>query len=240
MKIIRYKNITLLTLVVFFSGFSMSAQKAGMSEVCYKDTITLEQVSFDSQTYNQLKADKNFDYYHTQPQGLHLGDTLREVIFRWLRKYFDPDISQGQVDAVLWILAAIFVILIIVVIYFFKPSLFYINKKKKTSFSVEDEDIHELNFDKLIKESLDSEAYSDAIRWTYLHSLKLMQDRGYISWEPNKTVNEYVYEMKRLDLKPEFTILSREFLYFRYGNFDASKESYIRFSSLNDQLVKYL
>ena len=104
-------------------------------------------------------------------------------------------------------------------------------------FQVEDEDIYALNFEKLIKESLDSGRFSDAIRWTYLLTLKELHERQLISWDPFKTVIEYTNELKRTDLKQDFKNLSQQFLYYRYGNFDATHDTYSAFSVLSNSIT---
>ena len=237
MKIKNY----IIVIILSIYGLSVSAQEADMLDpVIPKETKLIEPIIFDAETYNEFKQDKNFDYYQSRPEGASFFDVVMEAFFKWLVKNVNPNITSKQVKVTLWVVTGIVVLLILLILYFYRPSLFYINKKKKIEFQVEDEDIHALDFDKLIKESLDSGCYSDAIRWTYLLTLKELHERELISWDSFKTVIEYTHELKRTDLKSEFKVLSQQFLYYRYGNFEASKDTFSNFSALSNAITKRL
>ena len=236
MKIITY----ILVFVVSFYGLSVSAQEADTLNLIPKETKLLDPIGFDQKTYKQFKNDKAYDYYQIKPEGRSFFDTMAEAFFIWLRKNVNPNITFKQVKITLWIITGIVVIIILFLIYYYRPSLFYINRKKKIDFLVEDEDIHTLDFDELIKEALNSGRFSDAIRWIYLLTLKELHERQHISWDPFKTVIEYTYELKRTDLKPDFKNLSLQFLYYRYGNFDATQDTCSTFSALSNSIIRRL
>ncbi|MCL2651842.1 MAG: hypothetical protein FWD60_12590 [Candidatus Azobacteroides sp.] len=232
MKIITY----IFFVIVSIFTLSVSAQNVDTLKLITKENKSIEPVGFNAKTYKQFKQDKSYDYYHIKSEGLSIWDKIAE----WLTKNINPDITSKQVKITLWIITGIVLLILLTILYVYRPSLFYVNKKKKINFDVEEDDIHSLDFNQLIKESLDSNRYSDAVRWTYLFTLKMLHERNYVSWEPTKTVNEYVYEMKRQDLKPEFKELSRQFLYYRYGNFEVSQETFEHFSSLSNEINKRL
>ncbi len=236
MKIIYY----IFVIIIGTYGLSVSAQEADTLNYIPKETKLIKPISFDAKTYDQFKEDKNYDYYQSKPEGRSFFDTLAQAFFKWLISNVNPNIKLKHVKVTLWIITAIVAIILLLIIYHYRPSLFYINRKKKIDFRVEDEDIHELDFDKLIKESLDSGRFSDAIRWTYLLTLKALNERELISWDPFKTVIEYTYELKRTDLKLDFKNLSQQFLYYRYGNFDATRDTYSVFSTLSNSITKRL
>ena len=206
-----------------------------------KETLAVQPISYNEQTFHQLKEDKSFDYTRNRAEdGYSIWEKFIAKIKEFLRKYFFSNITEKQVKTALWIVVSIVVIIMTLLFIFFKPSLFFRNKNKKISFVVEEEDIHELDFDDLIKKALQSEKYTEAIRWKYLRLLKVMHSNGLISWDSHKTVNEYVSEMKRSEIKSEFKNVSRQFLYYRYGNFEASQEDWIDFSSLIQQIIKQI
>ncbi|MDR0231829.1 MAG: hypothetical protein LBI82_06890 [Dysgonamonadaceae bacterium] len=235
MKIATY----ILVFVVSFYGLSVSAQEADTLNHIPKETKRVEPIGFDQKTYDQFKNDKAYDYYQGKPESSFF-DAIYKFFHDWLRKNFNPNVTLKQVKITLWVIAGIVVIIILLIIYFYKPSLFYINRKKKIGFEVEDEDIHALDFDKLIEESLDSGRFSDAIRWTYLLTLKELHTKELISWDAFKTVIEYTYELKQPNLKQDFKNLSQQFLYYRYGNFDATHDAYSAFSALSNSIIKRL
>ena len=236
MKIITH----ILVFVVSFYGLSVSAQEADTLNRVPKETKLVEPIGFDKETYNQFKNDETYDYYQTKPGNRSFYDTIANAFFNWLRKNINPDITAKQVKITMWVIAGIVAIIFLFIIYRYKLSLFYINRKNKIDFQIEAEDIHALDFDKLIKDSLDSGHFSDAIRWAYLQILKESHERQYISWEPFKTVIEYTNEFRRTDLKQDFKNLSQQFLYYRYGNFDATQDTYSAFSTLSNSIIRRL
>jgi cell division protein FtsL len=201
-----------------------------------KDTVQLEAVSFDSTTYQELKAQKKFNYYSQQPDEPNALQRLRETIFRWLLRH-NPKMTEVQFNKVLIVALIVILVLVIVFLYIYKPSLFYINRKQKLDYQLEEEDIGGLNFDRLIQEALRKEQYSEAIRWSYLSVLKRLNERELISFDPHKTVNEYVHELKRTDLKADFRNLSRQFIYYRYGNGEATRTIFNTFQELSSVIA---
>jgi hypothetical protein len=202
------------------------------------DTAQLEPVSFDSIAYMELKAQKKFDYYKQQPDEPNALQHFRDAFFRWMRKHFNPDLTEKQFNNVLVVALVMVLVLVIVFLYIYKPSLFYLNRKQKLDYHLEDEDIEGLNLDQLIQKALQKGEYTEAIRWTYLKVLKTLNEREWISFDSNKTVNEYVNELKQTDLKSGFRNLSRQFIYYRYGNREASQEIFERFQELSNAIHK--
>jgi hypothetical protein len=203
------------------------------------DTIQVEAIALDSTTYRELKAQKKFNYYDQRPEESNALQKLREAIFRWLLKH-NPEMTSKQFNVLL--IAALIVVLILVVLflYFYKPSLFYINRKQKLNYRLDEEDLEGTNFDRLIQQALGAGDYTEAIRWCYLKVLKRLNERELISFDSHKTVNEYVHEPSRTDLKSGFRMLSRQFIYYRYGNGNATREIFEQFQELNDDIQKRL
>jgi len=224
--------------VVFISicGLDVSAGKKDTFYLSLSvDTAFIPAIQYNSKTYQQFKKDKAYNYYHNK---LKSDFSLRKLIHQILRKYFSLDLTETQTKVVLWVVVVVVVVIILLILYFFRPSWFYINKKKKIAFSVEDENIHHLDFERLIKDALESGRYANAIRWKYLQLLKVLHGKELISWDAHKTVIEYVYEIKQSELKSSFKEVSQQFLYYRYGNFEASRENWEQFMVLTTNIIK--
>ena len=82
------------------------------------------------------------------------------------------------------------------------------------------EDIHEIDFAKHIQDALNANEYTKAIRWSYLHNLKLMDDKTIIIWEPKKTNRDYYYEIKQAKLRRDFKYLTYIYDYVWFGKFE--------------------
>ena len=223
---------------IFLVSFCVSNVNA--VEFAPKDTLQFESVSFDSASYQSLKSQKKFDYYNQRPDSPNWLQELKADFYRWLFRNISPNLTEKQFDNMMIFGLILLLIFVILFLYFYKPSLFYINRKQKLDYQIEDEDIDGYNFEKLIRESLAKEEYAEAIRWNYLKILKALNESELISFDSNKTVNEYVYEIKRNDLKSDFRNLSQQFLYYHYGKGDAVRKTYDTFCELSEQLLKRL
>ena len=223
--------------VIFISicGLDVSAGKADTSGLSLPpDTVFVQTVHCNSKTYRQFKADKLYDYYHAKPKGY---SSFWEMLTDMFRRLFYGQLSE-LTPAQIMIIAIMVAAIMLLILYFFRPSWFYLNRKKKTGFALEDEDIHNMDFERLIKDALKSGRYADAIRWNYLQVLKVLHEKELISYDTHKTVIEYVYELKLPALKSSFKEASQQFLYYRYGNFEASQENWETFSALSRGIMK--
>jgi hypothetical protein len=70
--------------------------------------------------------------------------------------------------------------------------------------------------------------------------LKMLTDANHVRWEPGKTNHDYLYELKRSDLKSGFRQLSYYFEYAWYGNFSITPELYKKVSGLFNDWKKAL
>lgn len=201
-------------------------------------SLLIQPVTLDSATLNELQQDKTFDYYHAEIEEPSIWEQLQHQFWDWLTRHINPNITEEQVNTGCWIVLGILVVLIIWLLYHYKPSFFYINSKRKIGFQVENEDIHQLDFDELIRNAQASGNYAEAIRWKYLQVLKNLHENELISFDANKTVNEYVHELKRPDLKNNFKSLSQRFVYYRYGNGVASEEDFRAFAELSGKIIR--
>lgn len=88
------------------------------------------------------------------------------------------------------------------------------------------EDIHEMDFDRLVDEAAEQQQYRKAVRLLYLRTLKDLSDREYIHWTIDKTNREYVHELAGSDMRRMFEHLTLLFEYIWYGDFPVDKALY--------------
>jgi hypothetical protein len=201
------------------------------------DTLQLNPAAFDSTTYWELKLQKRFNYYNQLPDEPNWWQGFWGKIFKWWLKHVNPEVTPGQFNTILIIALIILAVLVVVFLYIYKPSLFYINRKQKLNYRLEDEAIEGINFDRFIQQALEKGEYAEAIRWNYLKVLKRLNEKELISFNPTKTVNEYVQELKQTDLKTGFRNLSRQFIYYRYGNGVATRETFEKFRGMAESVL---
>lgn len=92
--------------------------------------------------------------------------------------------------------------------------------KKVINYDELEKNLQIIDFEKLIKEALKSGENRLAIRYHYLWLLKQMAAKEIIEWDVEKTNSDYVYEIKSVKLKEEFTYLSYLYNYIWYGEFE--------------------
>jgi hypothetical protein len=122
-------------------------------------------------------------------------------------------------------------VIIVVVMMILKVDAFkilYGGGDGKLKSQVLDENIHEMDFDQLIKEAVNDQDYRRGIRLLFLYALKILSDKHVIHWELGKTNHEYVAEVKEKDLKHGLHDLSFYFDYAWYGNFSITAETFIK------------
>ena len=216
-----------------------AAPESSIYPVLPTESHTPAPVGLNENTVKSYADSKEYDYYTFRPKEENWLQQILNTIIRWLFRSADKTITSQQTNIAGWIIVGIAAVLLIVAFLIFKPSLFYRTpKKNRINYQVENESIHDLSFDRLIRNALARNDYSEAIRWKYLSVLKALQDKGLISWEIHKTVNEYAREFKRTDLQQEFRNLSSEFLYVRYGHFEASAEEYADVETWSNTIIK--
>ncbi len=86
----------------------------------------------------------------------------------------------------------------------------------------QDENIYEIDLDSALSDALARNDYSQAVRFTYLKTLRLLADADSISWQIGKTPVQYTREY----VQPEFLTMTNVFLRVRYGKYNASADNY--------------
>ena len=81
----------------------------------------------------------------------------------------------------------------------------------------------------MIKEFINQKNYRLAIRYYYLLSLKYLTESDRITWQPQKTNEDYIKEIEKDHLKKDFKNITRIYDYVWYGEF---KVDVLKFESL--------
>ena len=229
----------LLVILIFFSSSFVSVNGAVDSLFYTPDEfLEIRQIQQDTLTYQKFKQQKFYNYYEIKQEKKSYYQRFLDWINNWLSKNYNKTITNQTFNIVLWALGLLFIVIVGVIIYKNKTGLFYVSQKKKMVYSIDDENIEGQDFDRLIESSVRQGQFSEAIRWQYLKTLQALHEKGLITYETFKTVNEYAYEIQDSQLKSLFKDLSKEFVYFRYGKGIAGKEIFSEFQSESEGLIK--
>jgi hypothetical protein len=148
---------------------------------------------------------------------------------------FSTATPGGDWDEILLFIlfAAVLVYAIIRLLKFAGLRAFYGEKDKKpVDPLVIHENIHEMDFEKLLQEATENRNYRLAVRLFYLWGLKMLTDNHHLHWEPGKTNHDYLRELSASGLKGGFHQLSYYFEYAWYGDFPVTPELFSRVNGI--------
>lgn len=107
-------------------------------------------------------------------------------------------------------------------------------------YSNEKDLIKNQDLNKLISDAIKSEDYRLAVRYYYLKSLKLLEQKELIKWEDQKTNYEYLKELKDSRFKPSFEKFTFWYDYVWYGDFSIDSIEFESISKSFNQFYKDL
>lgn len=192
------------------------------------DSTEITPRSPDKQVLERLKADPTLQY--KQPPTI--AESLWDRFILWLKQLFSSMFESavttdwGNVFAyVVGIVLLVVLIMAILRVNAFK--VFTTGQGIGTfRYGALDENIHEMDFDKLIDEAMSKKDYRLGVRLVFLYALKMLSDKNHIHWDQGKTNHDYLEELKMAELKGGFSDLNYYFEYAWYGNFQINAEMF--------------
>ena len=175
------------------------------------DTLQIDSVQLVA-----FQQDPHYDYDRELMGGSqNLLEWLSEVISEWIKDTFDV-VLDNDFTYYLLIFIGVLVLAFLAWLWWYKrPKLF-------------------MKGDKEDKQALKAADYRQAVRLSYLQTLKYLEDTGKIEWQPSKTPSQYVRQVNM----PAFSSLSRHFINVRYGNYEATAELYEQVKALQAEVMK--
>ena len=183
---------------------------------------------YDTKKITDYQNDSHFDYLSqiNTPDNSWF-DLVASLFNRLINAIFSGKFEERVTTP---LLIVIFLLILITTLYFLykkRPELFLRSKKTTpVPYTIEEENIHRIDFDKEIAKSLQNSDYRLSIRLLYLQTLRFFSDNQLIDWQPHKTPMEYLYEIKNTEIRQPFRVFTNHFLHVRYGNYPASLELY--------------
>lgn len=191
-------------------------------------------LSVDSAVVADFKADPDFNYTRDiASASTYKDDSFIDYFFRWIERIFDSVIPQSTEGKTIWLIIAIMIIAGIIAYMFINKVGFFAGRGDDAiDYEVAD-DIYSIDFDSRINEALRQRNYRQATRLTYLKTLRWLADNRRIDWALFKTPLQYTRE----ETNPRLLEMTNEFLRIRYGNFDATEQSYLDMHRNSEQLI---
>ncbi len=157
----------------------------------------------------------------------------------WLAQIFNFKGANG----LFWVLALLFIGFIIYKV--FIQSGFFSGMKRSKNVLYDEEQEEELKatntYDRFISDAEKAGKFNVATRYWYLKTLKNLKDAELIQYSPDKTNQEYIFELSRSPLQESFRQLTRNYEYVWYGEFFLPEDRYrkmkIPFEAFNQEVI---
>ncbi|UUC45487.1 DUF4129 domain-containing protein [Flavobacterium cerinum] len=201
----------------------------------YSDTTSVTPLQFRPQ-FKENYSGSDFQY-ETMVKDRSSWEKFKNWFLYWLSRIFSFGFNKTSSSALEITLKIIAFLIILFVVYMIAKSIINkegswifgkSSKKKIDTSDIEQEDIHMINFEKMIRDSKNNNDYRLAIRYYYLWLLKRLTDKTVIEWDIEKTNSDYLYEISDLKLRKDFAYLSYIYDYSWYGEFTLDETAFIR------------
>lgn len=192
------------------------------------DTTAVSVKAFDAEEVDQLKKDPALNYKEPPSVAENLWTRfliwLSTMLARLVGGVAGNDLGQ-VIFIILGIGLVVFIIMIVLKVDAFR--IFHSAADKgKIKSNVFHENIHEMDFEKLIGEACNKGDYRMGVRLTFLYALKILSDKHLIEWHAGKTNHDYVSELKTTELQSGLSELSYYFDYAWYGGFVINRDTF--------------
>jgi hypothetical protein len=200
--------------------------------------LPADTIVYDIKKIAEYQSDRFYDYAsQLEAPEYSIWDMINDWIHRLLRGIFGGGFAEKYTSPILIGALILAAAAIIYVLYLKRPELFMRSKKvKPLACNIEDENIHEIDFNTEIAKATGAGDFRFAIRLVYLKTLRILSDSKRIDWQIYKTPSEYLYEMKEKGSKKPFKELTDKFLQVRYGNYDVSEALYEKMLVLHEEV----
>lgn len=178
--------------------------------------------------YNRELQTPEFDLY----------GWINMQLMKLLGKIFGSRFAEEYTEPILVVIFIVIVLLLIWFLYRKRPELFMRSGKKIITYTVHEDTIYGVDFRTEIAAAVSRRDYKEATRLLYLQTLKILSDEELIDWQLYKTPTQYIYEVKPETRREPFRALTNRFLRVRYGNFEATAQTFNEMEELQRTIEK--
>ena len=231
---LRYFYLTVL-FICLHAGPTFCAKPA--KEVKKPLVVKYDSLDINKKLFNQPALEKYRQQKEYQYDEGYVGESFWDRFKRWFWGLFDNTDKSAVAIGITYLLMALGVAAIVFLIMKLAGvDPFKVIRGKPASaalsYSEFTENIHDINMDNELEKAINVRNYRLAVRLLYLKSLKQLNDAGLIHWEPNKTNTDYSNELQNFDQRLAFNLLTRQFEYIWYGEFNIDADVFGRISNL--------
>lgn len=180
--------------------------------------------SFDPESLEEYRNDPDFQY---DPQVVELSWLKR--IGEWFGSLFPSGTGSAFWNIFGYLLAGAAFFIIIFGILKLKPAGFFTRGGKgetQLEFEELDDNIHEMDFESLIREAASEQSFRRGVRLLYLETLKELTQHEWIDWQKHKTNQDYQLELAGTGIRSAFDDLTLRYEYVWYGDFPIDQQGF--------------
>lgn len=225
-------------IIFIFSVLLFSILKSNTVLALNDSTKTKVVLAYDTSKINvrqpnpveQEKLLENSDYKYDRigPAPKTWWDRFKEWFWRLIQKLFTTE--GGQVGLTIFQYALIAAVVIIIILLVIKNDIRAVFYGKSASVVIDfkefEEDIHKINFDEMIADAIQRNDYRKAVRLHFLKLLKELTDNNLITWQIDKTNNDYSMELSNSKFSKQFQELALMYEYIWYGDFQLDETNF--------------
>ncbi len=200
-----------------------------------KDSSNLDVRYFKDNINDRFKGDE-FNYSINDSGGVNLIQRIFQKFFGWMNEVFGIDLDFINYKTLEWVIYSVMAMGTLYLLLKFlsrapMDAVFKNTTSEIDGFHFVEENISEVNFDKLIEDAANQKNFRLATRYMYLKSLKKLASRQIIEWHYDKTNSDYLNEITNLETRKIFKRISYIYDYVWYGEFAVDQEMYIQNST---------
>lgn len=205
------------------------------------DDSALEKIVIEKEDIQQFLDDEKFDYEVEKVDNSWWED-IKNWLYNFVRRFFEWIFGVDRAPAFLAVfLKALPYILLGLLLYLIIRFFLNVNSRallqnkenaNLVSLSEEERIIKTEDINALIQQAVADKNYRLAIRYSYLLVLRQLSEAEHIDWKPQKTNDDYLYELGSDTLKKGFSKATLIYDYIWYGEFHIEKEGYEQASNV--------
>lgn len=232
----NFRRFLLSVVIVLLGSFSLRAGPDTKRTLRFDTaSIVVREASPDKQ--RAYSEDEVWRYDRDQVETKDEPNVFDRMWNGFWEKVMEGFMSSGSGDGfnpwtILWILifVAIIVLVILKVTNTGISTLFTgrARKTEKTDATLEDVDIHAIDYESEIRDAIAKGDHRLAVRLWFLRTLKAFSDKELLAWKIDKTNSDYYYELSGTAYQKEFGEVSNVYDYIWYGEFPVDESSYSR------------
>lgn len=213
-----------------------------------KDQSEVNPIYFE-EGFQQKYKDNKYFVYESVVKDEGSWARFKQRLVRLYERLFGFRTSEEANDALDWTINILSVLLIVFVIYLIVKAILNdegswafgrSSDKKIIQYDQIEQNIHTVDFERLIHESEKNAEQRLTIRYYYLWLLKLLSEKEIIEWDIEKTNSDYQNEIQDTTLKSNFSYLSYLYDYIWYGEFDIDQPTFDKAKAAFDTTIQKL